>query len=60
MLEAVIFVINEYVATTNLYDGRNDGFKSLPLYPLSRPDYIILMDLPLDSGKGCWTALYRR
>ena len=27
---------------------------------LLRPDYIILMVLPLDSGKGSWTALYRR
>jgi len=27
---------------------------------LLRPKYIILMDLPLDSGKGGWTALYRR
>ena len=26
-LEAVNFVINEYVATTNLYDGRTDGFE---------------------------------
>ena len=37
--------------------------RRLRVYPrkvVLRPDYIILMVLPLDSGKGSWTALYRR